>query len=172
MIILREAMMIGPSNVRHVSGAVIFLLMFDLASPVRSAASEISSPYRQKRLFYGCWKSETRHPDRVRWKVSSSTWCFERRGTIAGKTFDAGDGWDYTLLWRADGQRLTIDGSYKDGFQCLYAVSPDGRTLILRDCPSAGEWHRDDETTRVSQGPAGRRILGPLATGEQPDPKD
>ncbi|WP_355290086.1 hypothetical protein [Methylobacterium sp. EM32] len=159
-------------NVWLVSVALVALAICDLASPVRSAASEISSQYRPKRLFYGCWKSETRHPDRVRWQVSSSTWCFDRRRTITGITSDAGDGWDYEMLWRADGRYLTIDGESKDVWQCVYAFSQDRRTLILRDCPPAREWRRDDCMTQSTQGPAGRRKLDTSAIGEQPDAKD
>lgn len=155
--------------VRSTFAAFALSLMGMPTWPARASDPVVPSPYRVNRLFYGCWKTETHHPERQRWRVSSVSWCFERGRQISGITSDAGDGWDYCLRWRVDGQHLIVDDGDVDVRRCRYAFSEDRRTLILKDCPSAQEWQRDDRMTDVTRGP---RTCRPHERPESEDRSD
>ncbi len=121
-------------------------------SPAHTSELGAATPYRPKHLFYGCWTHTVTHPERPRWQTSYSTWCFEHGRLLSGSTFDAGDGWDYCERWHVRGQHIAVPGTRNDNRECVYAFSEDRRTLILRDCASAGDWQRDDMMTEAHRG--------------------
>lgn len=71
---------------------------------------------------------------------------------ISGVASDAGDAWDFCKYWRVDGNRLLVHDDYGNSQRCLYAFTEDRKTLILRDCPAAGDWLRDDKLTEDKRG--------------------
>lgn len=113
---------------------------------------EVSTSYRSKHQFYGCWTRTVSHPERSRWPKSFSTWCFQHGRLLGGFTFDAGDAWDYCEPWHVRGRRLAVPVAHDDARECLYGFSSDKRTLTLRDCASAGDWQCDDRATEAHRG--------------------
>ena len=71
---------------------------------------------------------------------------------LSGSVFDAGDGWDYCKNWRVDGIRLLVRDDYGNSQRCLFTFKEDRKTLVLRDCPAAGDWLRDDKLTEAKRG--------------------
>jgi len=163
-----KALMQLVSNLPPRSAALMLACLSLLATVVHSSALDTVTPYRAKRLFYGCWTRTTTYPKRTRWPTSTSTWCFERGRMLGGLSFDAGDGWDYCERWHVRGQRLAAPSAYDDERECTYAFSGDRRTLILRDCTGAGDWQRDDASTETNRGSWKCRMQGRPEANEQP----
>lgn len=130
--------------------ALISLLTSMIASSSFAQQSElkVAPTYRVTRLFYGCWNVKRPPVKGSPWPASQTTRCFHHGRAIYGSTMDAGDGWDFCERWRVTGERLALRDNYGHAQQCLYAFSEDGQTLILRDCPSAGDWQRISDLSR------------------------
>jgi hypothetical protein len=144
----------GLRRTRYLVSAAA-LSLFVVSVPARRVhaqplPAELSDTYRAKRHFYGCWQVKWPQPASARWP-SETTWCFHPGRAIGGATFDAGDGWDFCKRWRVDGQRLMVRDNYGHAQVCTYAFSKDRQSLVLSNCPAAGDWRRNGELSKVSR---------------------